>query len=118
MSKFKDAMIDFCELSAAAVAGQMRRKVEFELTMNRLIGMDGVEQAVFYQFLKAMRIVERIKAASGERRLRWATKLWNAIDCIDRPEALWALMERELPDVFYTKSATLGGTINCLKFTY
>jgi len=116
MSRMNDAMIDFCELSVANVAGDMRKEVEFELTMKRLIDMDRGEQAAFYQFLKAMRIVERIKAAAGERRLRWATKLWNAIDCIPadlRPDTLWALMLRELPDCYCDNAGPNG-----LKFTY
>ena len=62
--------------------------------------------------LRVQRILERIDATTGERRLRWATKLWNAIDCMESPEVYWQLMLRELPDCFDRPS------VNCLRFTY
>jgi hypothetical protein len=112
MSRMNDAMIDFCELATANVAGELRKAVQFEVTMHKLVHMQPGEIAAFGMFLKAMRIVKRIKAATGEQRLRWATKLWNTIDCMDQPEALFALVVRELPDCFYEASP------NGLKFTY
>ena len=103
MSKMNDAMIDFCELSVANIAGNLRKDVEFELTMNRLLMKDINEQAIFGRFLKTVRIVERIKSATGYRTLRWARKLFGAIERMDasqRPELFWRLIDRELSDCF------------------
>lgn len=112
MSQIKIVMADFCDLAVSNTEGELQREIEFELTMDLLMDAAPAEMETFRTFIKATRIVERIKAATGERRLRWATKLWNTIDCMDRPEALFALMLRELPDCFYEQSP------NGLKFTY
>lgn len=113
MSKMADAMIDFCELSVQGEHSFWNRSgAEIFDDMMLAISTEYEESEAFKDFLKTKRTVARIKAATGERRLRWATKLWNTIDCMDRPEALFALLVRELPDCFYEQSP------NGLKFTY
>lgn len=111
MGQIKDAMIDFCELTVQGINGA--DEFEFESMMDRLIAGDPELEDAFESFLQVRRIISRITGTIGEQRLRWATKLWNAIDCMARPEAAWNLMAREIPDVFYDSSS-----VNCMKFTY
>lgn len=111
MGQIKDAMIDFCELTVQGI--NSAAECEFESVMDRLIAGDPELEDAFESFLQVQRIISRISGANGEQRLRWATKLWNAIDCMARPEAAWNLMAREIPDVFYD-----GSSVNCMKFTY
>lgn len=113
MGQIKDAMIDFCELQVHGIRCLDKRDSAFQSVMDRLISGDRELGYAFQNFLKVRRIISRISGAMGEQRLRWATKLWNAIDCMARPEAAWNLMARELPDVFYNESS-----VNCMKFTY
>jgi len=61
---------------------------------------------------RVARIIATIQQTTGERRLRWSTKLWNAIDYFDLPEELWELMLEQLPDAFYARC------VNCMRFTY
>jgi len=58
------------------------------------------------------RIIATIQQTTGERRLRWSTKLWNAIDYTDSPEDCWQLMLEQLPDAFYARG------VNYIRFTY
>jgi len=58
------------------------------------------------------RIIAKIQQTTGQRRLLWSTKLWNAIDTVDTPEELWELMLEQLPDAFYSRG------VNCIRFTY
>lgn len=113
MGQIKDAMIDFCELAVQGINDANSRDSKFESVMDRLIDGDPELENAFVSFLQVRRIITRINGAAGVQRLRWATKLWNAIDCMARPEAAWNLMAREIPDVFYDRSS-----VNCMKFTY
>jgi len=61
---------------------------------------------------RVARIIAKIQQTTGERRLLWSTKLWNAIDCIDLPEECWDLMLEQLPDAFYARG------VNCIRFMY
>ncbi len=74
---------------------------------------DDTSRAEFTQWLRVRDIVRTIQGTSGERRLRWATKLWNCLDSSAYPEAGWSLMVEELPDCFIA-----DGSVNSIRFTY
>ena len=96
MGRIKEMMMDFCDCA----------EIPFDEIDNPAV------YAAFKDFCHVASIIKRIQLSSGERRLRWSTKLWNAIDCMEAPEPHWRLMLHELPDCFDRHS------VNCLKFTY
>lgn len=113
MGQIKDMMIDFCELTVQSSRSLTWQPVDFDTVMNRLIEGHVETTADFWEFVRVSMIIWKISRQSGRRQLRWATKLWNAIDCLSAPEVPWLLMARELPNVFH--DTTNGGSI---KFTY
>lgn len=62
---------------------------------------------------KVWSICKQIQKQTGERRLINATRLWNAIDNLKRPEDCWAFQAFLLPDCFDDPT-----DVNTIRFTY
>lgn len=112
MGTVKMLMEDYCELATRPIENSADRCRAFDKLFAQLCSATGIWPAEMRSFFKVKDAIERMQPTTGERRLRWATKLWNAIDHTDNPEPLWLLMQDSLPDVFYADGS------NCMKFTY
>ena len=112
MGAYKRLIEDYADLQTQQVTELPDRWAAYDAAFEAVC--DDPQRSGFVAFVKTLRIVRRIQNCQDEhRKLRWATKLWNAIDCLSNPEACWALMSRELPEVFYD-----GSSANCMRFTY